>query len=59
MTHVMRAAGVDVGRDCFDVGVEPSGRVFRVASGAKGVEAVVARPRREGVGRVVLESIGG
>jgi transposase len=53
------AAGVDVGRDFFDVGLAPSGRVFRTPNGAKGVEAVVTRLRREGVGRVVLESIGG
>jgi transposase len=58
MTHVC-AAGVDVGRDFFDVGLAPSGRVFRTANGAKGVEALVARLRREGVGKVVLESIGG
>jgi transposase len=50
---------VDVGRDFFDVGLAPSGRVFRTPNGAKGVEAVVTRLRREGVGRVVLESIGG
>jgi transposase len=53
------AAGVDVGRDFFDVGVEPSGRVFRTINGHKGVQAVVERLRREDVGRVVLESIGG
>jgi transposase len=53
------AAGVDVGRDFFDVGVEPSGRVFRTINGPKGVQAVVERLRREDVGRVVLESIGG
>lgn len=53
------AAGVDVGRDFFDVGVEPSGRVFRAANGPKGVQVVVERLRGEGVGRVVLESIGG
>lgn len=58
MTHVC-AAGVDVGRDFFDVGVAPSGRVFRAANGPKGVLAVVERLRREGVRRVVLESIGG
>jgi transposase len=58
MTHNC-AAGVDVGRDFFDVGLEPSGRVFRAPSGAKGVAAVVRRLRAEGVGRVVLESIGG
>lgn len=53
------AAGVDVGRDFFDVGLAPSGRVFRAANGPQGVEAVVSRLRRAGVGRVVLESIGG
>ena len=53
------AAGVDVGRDFFDVGLEPSGRVFRTANGPQGVRTVVERLRREGVGRVVLESIGG
>jgi len=53
------AAGVDVGRDFFDVGLAPSGRVFRTANGPKGVQTVVDRLGREGVGRVVLESIGG
>jgi transposase len=57
MTHAC-AAGVDVGRDCLDVGVAPSGRVFRVANGPGGIRAVVERLRREGVRRVVLESIG-
>jgi len=53
------AAGIDVGRDFFDVGLAPSGQVFRVANAAKGIEAVVGRLRRAGVGKVVLESIGG
>lgn len=53
------AAGVDVGRDFFDVGLAPSGAVFRAANGPQGVETVVARLRRAGVVRVVLESIGG
>lgn len=53
------AAGVDVGRDFFDVGLAPSGQVFRAANGSQGVEVVVSRLRRAGVGRVVLESIGG
>jgi len=53
------AAGVDVGRDFFDVSVAPSGQVFRIANGPKGVAAVVARLKRAGVARVVLESIGG
>ncbi len=53
------AAGVDVGRDYFDVGVEPSGLVFRAANGASGITVLVARLKRERVRRVVLESIGG
>lgn len=53
------AAGVDVGRDFFDVGLAPSGQVFRAANGSQGVEVVVSRLRRAGVVRVVLESIGG
>ena len=58
MTQVC-AAGVDVGRDYLDVGVEPSGLVFRTGNGTSGIEALVKRLKREGVGRVVLESIGG
>ena len=57
MTHVC-AAGVDVGRDWLDVGLAPSGKVFRMANGQAGIEALVARLRREGAGKVVLESIG-
>ncbi|MGI8840337.1 MAG: IS110 family transposase [Caulobacteraceae bacterium] len=53
------AAGVDVGRDYFDVGLAPSGRVFRTANGQKGIEAVVARLKAAGATKVVLESIGG
>lgn len=53
------AAGVDVGRDYFDVGLAPSGKVFRTANGAQGIVTLVARLKREGVGKVVLESIGG
>lgn len=53
------AAGVDVGRDYFDMGLAPSGRVFRTANGPQGVATLVARLQREGVGKVVLESIGG
>lgn len=53
------AAGVDVGRDYFDVGLAPSGRAFRTANGPSGIETVVARLKREGAARVVLESVGG
>lgn len=59
MTMMVCAAGIDVGRDYFDVGLAPSGGVFRVGNGPGGVEAIVARLQRAGVVRVVLESIGG
>lgn len=58
MTQVL-AAGVDVGRDYLDVAVAPSGRGFRTSNSPAGVAALVARLRRAGVGKVVLESIGG
>lgn len=58
MTDVC-AAGIDVGRDHLDVALAPSGRVFRVSNTAGGVSGLVARLRRAGAGRVVLESIGG
>jgi transposase len=53
------AAGVDVGRDFLDVGIEPSGRVFRTPNAPAGIAAVVERLQRAGVRRVVMESIGG
>ena len=52
------AAGVDVGRDYFDVGLAPSGRTFRVDNGPSGIKSLVDRLRRADVERVVLESIG-
>lgn len=53
------AAGVDVGRDWLDVGLAPSGRVFRLPNAPAGITALVGRLKREGAGKVVLESIGG
>jgi transposase len=53
------AAGIDVGRDFLDVGLAPSGRVFRLANAPTGVVQLVDRLRRAGAVRVVLESIGG
>lgn len=58
MTQVC-VAGVDVGRDYLDVALAPAGRGFRVVNTPAGVVALVARLRRAGAGRVVLESIGG
>lgn len=58
MTHAC-AAGVDVGGEYLDVGLAPSGKVFRTNNTEAGVEAVIARLKREGAGKVVLESIGG
>lgn len=53
------AAGVDVGGEFLDVGLAPSGAVFRTGNTEAGVEAVIARLKREGAGKVILESIGG
>ena len=58
MTDVC-AAGIDVGRDYLDVALAPGGRVFRVSNTESGVSGLIARLRRAGAGRVVLESIGG
>ncbi len=57
MTHAC-AAGVDVGRDWLDVGLAPSGRGFRTANEPSGIAELVARLKRAGAGKVVLESIG-
>ncbi len=50
---------MDIGRGYLDVGLAPSGRTFRQANEARGIEAVIERLRREGASRVILESIGG
>lgn len=52
------AAGVDAGKLYLDVGIAPSGRTFRVANAADGIDQLVTRLQRAGVGRVVLEAIG-
>jgi transposase len=52
------AAGVDVGRDYLDVAFAPQGRAFRTPNTAGGVETILARLRRAGVRKVVMESIG-
>jgi len=52
------AAGVDVGRDYLDVAFAPQGRAFRAPNTPGGVETIVARLRRAGVRKVVMESIG-
>lgn len=52
------AAGVDVGRDFLDVAIAPSGQAFRVANRPGGITALLDRLRRNGVEKVVIESIG-
>lgn len=52
------AAGVDVGRDHLDVAVAPSGMAFRVANRPEGISTLLTRLGRNGVRKVVLESIG-
>ncbi len=58
MTTVACAAGIDAGKFHLDVGIEPSGRRFRVPNAAEGIRKLVARLRREAVERVVIEAIG-
>jgi transposase len=58
MTTVACAAGIDAGKTYLDVGIEPSGRRFRVDNAPDGIRRLVARLRREGPERVVIEAIG-
>ena len=51
------AAGIDAGQRYLDVGL-PSGTVFRTANRPEAFPALLARLKREGVERVVLEAIG-
>lgn len=52
------AAGIDAGKMYLDVGIEPSGRRFRVRNAAEGIEQLVGRLQTAGVRRVILEAIG-
>src|SRR5579862_818175 len=52
------AAGIDVGKSFFDVGMAPSGHTFRVSNAPQGVAVVIDRLRRARAQRVVLEAIG-
>jgi transposase len=52
------AAGIDAGKYYLDVGIEPSGRRFRVRNAAAGIGGLIERLRIEGVRRVILEAIG-
>jgi transposase len=52
------AAGIDVGKSFFDVGVAPQGRTFQVPNAPQGIIVLIRRLRRFGVRRVVLEAIG-
>lgn len=52
------AAGIDVGKFNLDVCIEPSGRRWRVANTAAGLDGLAAKLTRAGVERVVLEAIG-
>ena len=52
------AAGIDVGKNFFDVGLAPRGANFRLPNAPKGVAAVIDRLRQAKVQRVALEAIG-
>src|SRR6185437_10852377 len=51
-------AGIDVGKNFFDIGMTPTGHNFRGPNAPKGVAVVIERLRRAQVRRVVLEAIG-
>jgi transposase len=52
------AAGIDVGKSFFDVGLAPTGKTFRVPNAPRGVAVIVDRLTRLNIRRVVLEAIG-
>lgn len=52
------AAGVDAGQRFLDVALAPSGQTFRMPNLAEGIAEIIARLKRSGVRRVVLEAIG-
>lgn len=52
------AAGIDVGKSFFDVGIAPAGRAFRAPNAPAGIAVIIGRLRRAQVRRVVLEAIG-
>lgn len=52
------AAGIDVGKSFFDVGIAPAGRTFRVPNTPSSITLIIDRLRRAQVHRVVLEAIG-
>jgi transposase len=52
------AAGIDAGKFYLDVGIEPSGRRFRVRNATDGIGRLVERLQSAGVRRVILEAIG-
>ncbi len=55
---VVCAAGIDVGKSFFDVGLVPRGGTFRVPNAPRGIKVIVDRLHRQQVQRVVLEAIG-
>lgn len=52
------AAGIDAGKSYLDIGIAPSGKHFRVANVATGIEDAIARLQQAEVRKVVLEAIG-
>lgn len=52
------AAGIDVGKNFFDLALAPEGQNFRFPNAPTGVTAIIDRLRRARVRRVVLEAIG-
>jgi transposase len=52
------AAGIDAGKAFLDVAFAPKTTSFRVANSTAGINAILARLRKAGIGHVVLEAIG-
>jgi transposase len=54
----LAVAGVDVGKSFLDVACAPRPASFRVPNAPAGITALIARLKRAGVSRVVIEAIG-
>jgi transposase len=54
----LAAAGIDAGKAYLDVAFAPKATTFRVANSTAGINTILARLKRAGIRRVVLEAIG-
>jgi transposase len=54
----LAAAGIDAGKAYLDVAFAPKAATFRVANSTAGINTILARLKKAGITRVVLEAIG-